>query len=172
MNRSVKAPVAGAPAVLLTTSVTTYAIGASAATTRYEAENAPATCDGTIDTNHAGFSGSGFCNTSNTTGAAVEFTVSASTAESATLQLAFANGGSGSRSADVLVNGARVQSTSFATTGAWSAWTRQTWTVQLREGSNTVRVAATNAGGLPNVDYYLGAGMTQPPRPDISYAGQ
>ncbi|NUT33285.1 MAG: silent information regulator protein Sir2, partial [Hamadaea sp.] len=36
---------------------------AAAAPTRYEAENAPAVCDGTIDSNWAGFSGTGFCNT-------------------------------------------------------------------------------------------------------------
>ncbi|MEU4406567.1 hypothetical protein AB0F88_18775 [Streptosporangium sp. NPDC023963] len=35
---------------------------AHAATTRYEAETSPAVCTGTIDSNHAGYSGSGFCN--------------------------------------------------------------------------------------------------------------
>ena len=51
------------------------ATSASAATTRYEAETSPATCDGTIDSNHAGFSGSGFCNANNAVGAASQFTV-------------------------------------------------------------------------------------------------
>ena len=43
---------------------------ASAAVTRYEAESAPATCDGLIESNHAGYSGSGFCNANNAVGAA------------------------------------------------------------------------------------------------------
>ena len=32
---------------------------AAAASTRHEAEVTPATCDGTIDSNHSGYSGSG-----------------------------------------------------------------------------------------------------------------
>ncbi len=44
---------------------------------RYEAENSPAVCQGTIDANHAGFSGSGFCNGTNAVGAYSQLTVSA-----------------------------------------------------------------------------------------------
>ncbi|TDC03179.1 hypothetical protein E1267_27070 [Nonomuraea longispora] len=47
---------------------------------RHEAETAPAVCQGTIDTNWAGFSGSGFCNGDNATGAHAQFTANASTA--------------------------------------------------------------------------------------------
>src|SRR6266545_3072973 len=43
--------------------------------TRYEAENG--VCQGTIDSDHPGFSGTGFCNTTNATGAYVEWTVTA-----------------------------------------------------------------------------------------------
>ena len=42
---------------------------AHAAPTRYEAETSPAVCAGTIDSNWAGFSGSGFCNGNNAAGA-------------------------------------------------------------------------------------------------------
>ena len=48
---------------------------ASAAPVRYEAENA--VCQGTIDSNHTGFSGTGFCNTTNAVGTSVTWTVSA-----------------------------------------------------------------------------------------------
>ncbi|MBC9730381.1 carbohydrate-binding protein [Streptomyces sp. TRM68367] len=166
MKQSINASLAGATAVLLCTTVTAFAADASAAATRYEAENAPATCDGTIDSNHSGFSGSGFCNTTNATGSAADFTVNASTAESVTLELRFANGSSGSRSADVVVNGTRVQSTSFEPTGSWSNWAAKTWTVQLQEGSNTVRVAATNSNGLPNVDHLDVTDDSDPPQSD------
>ena len=42
---------------------------AQAAPTRYEAETSPAVCTGTIDTDWAGFSGTGFCNGTNAVGA-------------------------------------------------------------------------------------------------------
>jgi hypothetical protein len=154
MKRFITVSTVGAAlAALLLTTATAFDVDASAATSRYEAESPPAVCDGTIDSNHPGFSGSGFCNAGNTTGAAVEFTVSSATARSTTLQLRFANGGTGSRSTDVLVNGTRVQSTSFEPTGGWSTWASKTLTVDLRAGSNTVRFASTSSTGLPNVDF-------------------
>jgi hypothetical protein len=53
----------------------------------------------------------------------------------------------------VLVNGTRVQSTSFEPTGGWSTWASKTVTADLRAGSNTVRFASADATGLPNVDF-------------------
>ena len=50
---------------------------ANAATTRYEAETSPAVCTGIIDSNWAGYSGSGFCNGTNAAGAYVQYTVNA-----------------------------------------------------------------------------------------------
>ncbi|NUS06241.1 MAG: silent information regulator protein Sir2, partial [Nonomuraea sp.] len=55
----------------LTVAVSGVVLAAEAsAATRYEAENAPATCDGFVESNHAGYSGSGFCNGNNAAGAA------------------------------------------------------------------------------------------------------
>ncbi|WP_199041174.1 PQQ-dependent sugar dehydrogenase [Glycomyces salinus] len=121
---------------------------------RYEAEDAPAVCDGTIDANHAGYSGSGFCNTPNTIDTASQFTVTADSAGEATVEIGFANGSSGgARGADVVVNGSTVTSTSFESTGSWSAWSTKTVTVPLNEGDNTIRLVATGWDGLPNIDY-------------------
>src|SRR4051812_34800200 len=63
---------------------------ALAAPTRFEAENSPAACTGTIDNNWAGFSGTGFCNGNNAAGAFVQFTVNAPAAGSATVGFRFA----------------------------------------------------------------------------------
>ncbi len=117
---------------------------------RYEAE--AAVCDGTIDSNHAGFSGTGFCNAANAVGAAVQFTINAPAAGAATIAIRFANGTTAVRPADVLVNGVRVQSVSFEATAAWTAWTSKTLTVQVNAGTNTIRISPTAAAGLPNVD--------------------
>ncbi|MFG1946664.1 hypothetical protein [Nonomuraea sp. NPDC048826] len=50
---------------------------ASAATTRYEAETAPAACTGAVESNWSGHTGSGSCDGDNTTGAHARFTVDA-----------------------------------------------------------------------------------------------
>jgi hypothetical protein len=121
--------------------------------TRYEAEGSGATCTGTIDTNHSGYSGTGFCNGGNTDSAFAEFTVNAAAAGTATLSLRYANGGTTDRPGDLIVNGTRVETTPLAPTGAWNTWATRTVTVQLRAGANTVRWDPTTAGGLANIDY-------------------
>lgn len=125
---------------------------AVAAPVRYEAETAPATCAGTIDSNHAGYSGSGFCNADNAVGAAAQFTVTASAAGTATLGVRFANGTTTARPADVAVNGSRITTTSFEGTGGWTTWVTKTLTVSLNAGSNTIRFSPSTANGLANID--------------------
>lgn len=127
---------------------------AQAAPTRYEAETAPATCAGFIESNHTGFSGSGFCNGNNAIGAAVQFTVSAANAGAATLGIRYANGTTTNRPADISVNGSVVQAASaFNPTGAWTTWVTKTLTAQVNAGSNTIRLSPTTANGLGNIDF-------------------
>ncbi|MEU6880796.1 CBM35 domain-containing protein [Streptomyces sp. NPDC046712] len=125
---------------------------AAAASTLYEAETSPAVCTGTIDSDWSGFSGSGFCNGTNATGAHAQFTVNAPAAGTATLAVRFANGTTTARPAGLVVNGSTVQTPSFEATGAWSTWTTKTLTVTLNAGSNTIRLTPTTSAGLPNID--------------------
>ena len=120
---------------------------------RFEAETSPATCDGTIDSNWPGFSGTGFCNTTNATGSAVQWTVNATAAGPATLTFGYANGTTASRPATVTVNGTAVATPTFGPTGAWTNWTTTSVPVTLNAGANTVRLAATTANGAANTDY-------------------
>jgi pectate disaccharide-lyase len=140
-------------------------IPAYAATARYEAETAPAVCTGTVDSNHSGFSGSGFCNGANSTGGYAQVTASVATAGTATLDIRFANGTTAARPAGLVVNGTTVQSVSFEGSGAWNAWSTKRLTVDLAAGGNTIRLAPTSAAGLPNVDYVdvTTGGTSQPP---------
>jgi hypothetical protein len=119
--------------------------------TRYEAEDA--TCQGTVDSDHTGFSGTGFCNTTNAVGAYVEWTVNAASAGSVTLTFRYTNSSTADRPADLTVNGAAVGSVSFPPTGSWDTWADATAAATLNAGSNTVRVAATTSAGAPNLDY-------------------
>ncbi|MFC4120531.1 right-handed parallel beta-helix repeat-containing protein [Nonomuraea zeae] len=136
---------------------------AHAAPARYEAETSPAVCTGTIDSDRAGYSGSGFCNGGNAVGAYAQFTVNASAAGTATLGIRFANGTTTARPAGVIVNGSTVQTPSFGGTGAWTTWSTTTLTVSLNAGGNTVRLSPTTANGLPNVDYIEVETGSQPP---------
>jgi chitinase len=125
---------------------------ASAAPTRYEAENG--VCDGTIDSNWTGFSGTGFCNTTNAVGGSVTWTVTAANAGTATLGIRYANGTTTDRPANVLVNGATAASNvSFPGTGAWTTWVTKTVSVPVAAGSNTIKLAATTLNGDANIDY-------------------
>jgi hypothetical protein len=122
---------------------------------RYEAETAPAVCQGTIDSNQAGFSGTGFCNGNAAAGAYAQFTVNAATAGAKTLGVRFANGASSgaARPANLTVNGSTVATVSFESTGAWTTWLTKNLSVSLNAGTNTIRLDPTTATGLPNVDH-------------------
>ncbi|MFI0989542.1 carbohydrate-binding protein [Streptomyces exfoliatus] len=137
---------------------------AHAASTLYEAESSPAVCTGVIESDWTGYTGSGFCNATNATGAYAQFTVNAPAAGTATLAVRFANGGTTARPAGLVVNGSTVQTPSFESTGAWSTWTTKTLTVALNAGSNTIRLNPTTSAGLPNVDSLnVTTGDTPPP---------
>ncbi len=125
-------------------------------TTRYEAENA--VCQGTIDSDHTGFSGTGFCNTTNAVGASVEWTVNVASAGTATLTFRYANGTTASRPMTLTVNGTSAGTLDFPPTSSWDTWANATATVPLSAGTNTIRVTATTSGGGPNLDYLDVAG--------------
>jgi alpha-L-fucosidase len=120
---------------------------------RLEAEDPPATCQGTIDSNQAGFSGSGFCNTTNAAGAFAEWKVDAPAAGQYALKFGWANGTTADRTSDISVNGSVVATSPFAPTGAWTTWTTTTVNANLTAGVNTIRVTGTTAGGAANLDY-------------------
>jgi polygalacturonase len=121
--------------------------------TKFEAEDG--VCQGTIDSNHTGFSGTGFCNTTNAAGAAQTWTVPATSAGSVTLTFRYANGTTSNRTSTVTVNGTAAGTLDFAPTANWDTWADATLSVPLVAGNNTVAVAGTTAGGAPNLDYVL-----------------
>ncbi|WBB47206.1 carbohydrate-binding protein [Verrucosispora sp. WMMA2044] len=157
-------PLVTSLALVACVAAVSIAAPAMAAPVRYEAENSPARCTGTIDANWSGYSGSGFCNGTNAVGAYAEFTVSVATAGTVELHVRFANGTSSSRPANLIVNGATASNVSFEGTGAWDSWRTKALSVGLHAGSNTVRLSPTSSNGLPNVDYLdVEAGNAPPP---------
>ncbi|MFD3500390.1 carbohydrate-binding protein [Streptomyces sp. NPDC058676] len=164
-------PVIASISLLTGTLVAVSGTTAQAAPTRYEAESSPAVCTGTIDSDWAGYSGSGFCNANNAVGAYAQFTVTAPASGTATLSVRFANGTTTARPANVIVNGSTATTASFESTGTWGGWTTKTLTVPVNSGSNTIRLSPTAAVGLPNIDYLDAevGGTTTPPSASALY---
>lgn len=113
----------------------------SAATTTYQAENATI-FHGVVESNHVGFTGSGFVNYTNEVGSWVQWSVNVAAAGSVSLAFRFANGTTASRPMTIAVDGATVSTPSFPGTGAWTSWTTTTVSTNLAVGSHTVRAAA------------------------------
>jgi hypothetical protein len=141
---------------LLLTNLRAYQWGATStppAPSRYEAENATIS-QGTVATNHLGYSGTGFVDYANVTGSFVQWSVTAGWAGTATLTFRYANGSTANRPMDITVNGALVaRGLAFNPTGDWDTWRTASVTVLLNAGANQVRATATTASGGPNVDY-------------------
>ncbi len=133
---------------------------------RYEAESATIS-QGVVESNHTGFSGTGFVNYDNLVGGYVQWTVNAATAGPAAVRFRYANGTTVNRPMDIAVNGApAVAGLAFNGTGTWDTWQTVTTTVNLAAGTNTIRATATTANGGPNADYLeLDADAPPPPPP-------
>ena len=131
---------AATAAVLLVPTVMSVTQPAAAAPTRYEAESATIS-QGVAESNHAGFSGTGFVNLDNVAGSHVEFSVNAATAGNGTLSIRFANGTTADRPMDIAVNGSpAIVAQAFPGTGAWTTWETVTVTAPFGAGANTVRL--------------------------------
>ncbi|MBT2439506.1 cellulase family glycosylhydrolase [Streptomyces sp. ISL-36] len=136
---------------------------AVAAPVTHEAENATLS-QGVAESNHTGFTGTGFVNYDNTAGSYVQWNVDAAQAGTATLTLRYANGTTTNRPMDIAVNGAVAASgKAFAGTGAWTSWATTTVTADLKAGANTIRATATTANGGPNLDHLKVDTATAPP---------
>lgn len=125
---------------------------ATAAPLLYEAEQA-AIGNGVVESNHPGFTGTGFVNTANAAGATVEFSVQMASAASRNLLFRHGNGTSSNRPATLTVNGVTHSNLLFPPTGSWSTWLNAgVNNVALVAGANTVRLTSTTANGLSNLD--------------------
>ena len=118
--------------------------------------------DGTVDTNHAGFTGAGFANTNNAQGAAVVWAVDVATSSRHTLTFRFANGGTTNRNGSLVINGGSNgnYTLSLPATGSWANWQTLSIEVDLVQGNNMLQLSSLTAEGLPNIDSVTIAGGT------------
>src|SRR5690242_20985333 len=96
--------IAGASALATALALLAAPPTATAAPTDYQAEDATIS-QGVVESNHAGFTGSGFVNYDNLVGSYVEWTITNAPAGPADVTLRFANGTAATRPLDWTVNG-------------------------------------------------------------------
>lgn len=108
---------------------------------------------GAVETEHSGFTGDGFVNSSNEEGAYIEWQVEASESHFSQVEIRFANGGDRSRAANlkVIEPGEEPFRFEFAT-GSWTDWQTIVLYPTFYEGINTLRLTSDSIDGLPNID--------------------
>jgi hypothetical protein len=120
--------------------------------TDYQAEDARLS-QAAVESDHTGFTGTGFVNFDNVAGGYAEWTINAPAATTATLAIRYANGTTTNRPMDIAVNGTiAAAGHAFNGTGDWNTWSTASISVPLKAGANTVRATGTTANGGPNID--------------------
>ena len=103
------------------------------------------------NTNHAGYSGSGFVDGFVNTGAAVAFTVTNVPAGSREVTIHY-SAGAGGQSLGVYVNETKVRDTALPATADWNNWADKIENLPLQGGANIIILKAET--GVPvNIDY-------------------
>jgi mannose/cellobiose epimerase-like protein (N-acyl-D-glucosamine 2-epimerase family) len=123
--------------------------------TKYEAESAARSGGANVNTNHTGYSGTGFVDGYyNSTTAQTTFTVNVSSAGTCTLKLRYSAGNGTSANTGLYVNGVKIKNINCAATANWDAWADETETVTLNAGNNTIAYKAeTSSTSCINLDY-------------------
>jgi hypothetical protein len=128
-------------------------------------ENATGYCslNGTVDSDNAGYTGTGFSNVTNAVGSGITWLINVTTAGTYALVWRHANGGGSNRPAKLIINGTEVVSNiDFNATTDWTSWVEVSLSRALTAGQNTIRLESTTANGLANIDYFKvnGSGLT------------
>lgn len=120
-------------------------------TVLYEAEDAS---DGTVESNHSGFSGSGFVGGLYSVGNAVTFTIEAPYAGNYSVDLRYANGHDTDKKISVYVNGQKIKTSDLFRTDNWDSWADRIDNLELKAGTNTItyQCDAQDEGNV-NLDY-------------------
>jgi len=118
----------------------------------FEAETGTLSAGGTFDSNHLGFTGTGFANTANAVGAFVDIPVTVAAAGTKTVTFRYSDGTAAARPATISVNGTSRGTLNFPITANWDTWSSASISVPLTAGANTIRVTGTTADGAANID--------------------
>ncbi|MBL3658989.1 rhamnogalacturonan lyase family protein [Fulvivirga sediminis] len=122
-------------------------------TTIQESTQGFCSVEGAIENNHSGYTGNGFVNSANSYGSGINWRVNFNTSGTYTFTWRYANGGVSGRTARLLIDGAPAVSSIAFPNAAWTSWNTVSVTANISAGAKTVRLEATQADGLANIDY-------------------
>ena len=120
----------------------------------YEAESAT-TSGGSLNTNHPGYSGTGFWDNVGAVGINIEFTVNSISGGSTDITCRYSSG-TENKTMTMYVNGVKYKVLTFISTKGWDNWASSVENVNLNAGNNTIKYQFdTGNTGYINVDYIL-----------------
>ncbi len=132
-----------------------------------EAENAVLSGGAVVQTDHSGYTGSGFVGgytDGNKGNASTSFSVSSPKAGSGTVTLRYANGTGVAMTLSLYAGGTKVRQVSLPATSNWDTWSTAAEVVPMSAGTNTIayKFDSTDSGNV-NLDNLTVAPPTDPP---------
>lgn len=120
---------------------------------RYEAEDAQLT-GVAVDTDHTGYTGTGFVDQFGESGDSVTFTITADEARPYALVFRYANASNAEATRTISVDGVAADQVAFPSKDAWAIWEYDAYTViDLQPGTHSVTISRTAAdSGFINLD--------------------
>jgi len=126
--------------------------GKNACLVSIQAEDA-CTYDGSIDSNNAGFKGTGFVNLNNANGSQMKIIFISEQTVSLKMEIRYANGGTSNRSMNLSVNG-NSQLLNFEPSGSWTTWNYISANCSFSAGTNEIILSSNTDDGGPNIDMF------------------
>jgi len=109
--------------------------------------------DGAIESEHVGYSGKGYVNTTNATGKGINWKIYNENYQILKFEWRHANGSS-SRPAKLIINGnTLIPTINFPNTGAWTNYQIVSAEANVEPGLLDIRLEANGSGGLSNIDF-------------------
>ncbi|MGF7030864.1 hypothetical protein J2T17_001770 [Paenibacillus mucilaginosus] len=119
-----------------------------------EAEQAELSGGVKVNTNHLGYTGSGFLDGYWNYGGTATFTVNVPAAGKYNVTARYGNAASNPASMSLIVNGTKIKQTSLPLLANWDTWGNETETVTLNAGVNTIAYKYDNGDtGIINLDH-------------------
>ncbi|WP_019007518.1 discoidin domain-containing protein [Cohnella laeviribosi] len=137
----------------------------------YEAETAVLSGGAKVNTDHAGYTGTGFVDGYWIQGASTAFSVQAASAGNYDVTLRYGNASGSAKTVSIYVNGVKIKQTTLPNLANWDTWSTKTETLALAAGSNTIayKYDAGDSGNinLDNISVAPGSpDPTTPPDPE------
>lgn len=120
-------------------------------TTGYEAENAALSGGAKVNTDHTGYTGTGFVDGYLTQGATTAFSVNVASAGNYDAALKYANASGSTKTISIYVNGTKIMQSSLLNLANWNTWSTKVETLALNAGANTITYKY-DAGDTGNVN--------------------